>query len=355
MKELEGRIAEREERIAQAEERAKNLEGQLADVKRQLDEAWAKANENDNRARDNENRANDTADRLRQAEEMQKLAEDARLVAAAAAAESAERLRQAEQAAAVLMEERKNAEAKAHKAMEAALRERTLRDDLAKAELEANKVAADAWSQLGGVTKLLEQTVVQATGDQAELERVKDQLAQERDNAARAADEASGAQGCVPPAAEAEAEVAAWRPADATVAREDDFGAPLLVRTHLGGRIEAGDECVGYDLEAMAHLELDDALGGDAPPIVLVAKKTEHAPKASAVARRRRRRRHRDEGKAAPRGSRARIMPHGRRAGVARGEGTLSASRSRERGSEGNDETVWGFKWRRVSSMENPR
>ncbi len=120
----------------------------------------------------------------------------------------------------------------------------------------------------------------------------------------RAADEASGAQGCVPPAAEAEAEVAAWRPADATVAREDDFGAPLLVRTHLGGRIEAGDECVGYDLEAMAHLELDDALGGDAPPIVLVAKKTEHAPKASAVARRRRRRRHRDEGKAAPRGSR---------------------------------------------------
>ena len=38
-----------------------------------------------------------------------------------------------------------------------------------------------------------------------------------------------------------------------------------------------------------------------------------------------------------------------------RGEGTLSASRSRERGSEGNDESVWGFKWRRVSSMENHR
>ena len=37
------------------------------------------------------------------------------------------------------------------------------------------------------------------------------------------------------------------------------------------------------------------------------------------------------------------------------GEGTLSASRSRERGNEGNDESVWGFKWRRVSSMENHR
>jgi hypothetical protein len=41
-------------------------------------------------------------------------------------------------------------------AMAAALRERSLREELASAETHANKVAAEAWGQLGGVTKQLE-------------------------------------------------------------------------------------------------------------------------------------------------------------------------------------------------------
>ena len=46
--------------------------------------------------------------------------------------------------------------------------------------------------------------------------------------------------------------------ADATVARERDFGANDLthyLRTHLGGKLAAGDEAVGYDLESMTSID----------------------------------------------------------------------------------------------------
>ena len=81
--------------------------------------------------------------------------------------------------------------------------------------------------------------------------------------------------------------------ADATVARERDLGTndhTALIRTHLVGKLESGDEALGYDLESMTHVE--GAEGG--PPAILVEKKVERvkarARRAGAVARRRRRR-----------------------------------------------------------------
>lgn len=82
-----------------------------------------------------------------------------------------------------------------------------------------------------------------------------------------------------------------WVATDATVARERDFGAnddTAFVRTHLGGRLASGDEAFGYDLEAMAHVEEEDA-----PSVVLVEKKVDRkksrAKRGSGSARRRRR------------------------------------------------------------------
>ena len=74
-----------------------------------------------------------------------------------------------------------------------------------------------------------------------------------------------------------------WRPADATVARTRDFGAndiQHLVRTHLGGAIDAGDEALGYDLEGMTSI--DEAGESELPQAVLLVEK-KRPPKAAAT------------------------------------------------------------------------
>ena len=69
-----------------------------------------------------------------------------------------------------------------------------------------------------------------------------------------------------------------WAAAEATVARESDFGSNdevLSVRTHLGGVFEAGDEATGYDLVAMAYGIDDPRVNAGTlrlPEAVLVAK-----------------------------------------------------------------------------------
>ena len=80
--------------------------------------------------------------------------------------------------------------------------------------------------------------------------------------------------------------------ADATVARERDFGsndATHYIRTHLGGLLEAGDEAVGYDLDTMANLDYEGS--GASQSIFLVSKKKERerarAKRGSGAARRR--------------------------------------------------------------------
>ena len=85
---------------------------------------------------------------------------------------------------------------------------------------------------------------------------------------------------------------AGWLVTEATVARERDLGAndeTFFITTHLGGRLEAGDEALGYDLEAMTHLEAPET----APPAILLEKKAERkkarAKRGSAATRRRRR------------------------------------------------------------------
>lgn len=82
---------------------------------------------------------------------------------------------------------------------------------------------------------------------------------------------------------------------DATIARESDLGSndeTMLVRTHLAGSVEAGDEVVGYDLEAMTHLDaLGDVEAAEAPPAVLVSRKDDRQSarqrRGTAAARRR--------------------------------------------------------------------
>ena len=84
--------------------------------------------------------------------------------------------------------------------------------------------------------------------------------------------------------------------AEATVARERDFGAndiTHLVRTHLGRVIEAGDELVGYDLDGMTSI--GEASDAEAPQAVILLDKKKPrdkgsaAKRASGAARRRRR------------------------------------------------------------------
>ena len=65
-----------------------------------------------------------------------------------------------------------------------------------------------------------------------------------------------------------------WVHADATIARERDFGTndvTHFVRTHLGGLIDAGDEAVGYDVEGMTGLDEEEE--ADAPQGVILLEK----------------------------------------------------------------------------------
>ena len=66
-----------------------------------------------------------------------------------------------------------------------------------------------------------------------------------------------------------------WVHADATIARERDFGTndvTHFVRTHLGGLIDAGDEAVGYDVEGMTGLDEEEE-EADAPQGVILLEK----------------------------------------------------------------------------------
>mmetsp|Transcript_20350 Transcript_20350/g.60230 ORF Transcript_20350/g.60230 Transcript_20350/m.60230 type:complete len:577 (+) Transcript_20350:104-1834(+) len=71
-----------------------------------------------------------------------------------------------------------------------------------------------------------------------------------------------------------------WAAGEATVVRESDFGANdemLMLRTHLGALLAAGDEVIGYDLEAMSHAIDDARVDSGAlqlPEAVLVGKKS---------------------------------------------------------------------------------
>ena len=86
--------------------------------------------------------------------------------------------------------------------------------------------------------------------------------------------------------------------ADATVARERDFGVNDVthyLRTHLGGQLEAGDEASGYDLESMLAIDEEHPSEDLPQPIVLVEKrkpkgKSSHAKRGSGAARRRKKR-----------------------------------------------------------------
>ena len=83
--------------------------------------------------------------------------------------------------------------------------------------------------------------------------------------------------------------------ADATVAREADFGSndtTHYVRTHLGGVLEAGDEASGYDLEGLTSFGDDDDAADVPQAVILVEKKKlrqtgSHAKRGSGAARRR--------------------------------------------------------------------
>ena len=72
-------------------------------------------------------------------------------------------------------------------------------------------------------------------------------------------------------------EVLEWSAAEATVARNSDFGAnddTFLIRTHLGKQLEAGDEVMGYDLLSMPHLDIPNL----AQDVVLVSKARNEVP-----------------------------------------------------------------------------
>ena len=117
-------------------------------------------------------------------------------------------------------------------------------------------------------------------------------------------EEASGRRGATAAAPAASAlspastgAAASYVQAEATVARERDFGSndiTHLVRTHLGRVIEAGDELIGYDLDGMTSIgEAEDA---EAPQAVILLdkkktrdKKSSSAKRESGSARRRRR------------------------------------------------------------------
>lgn len=76
------------------------------------------------------------------------------------------------------------------------------------------------------------------------------------------------------------------RQADATVARERDFGAndiQHLLRTHLGGVLEAGDEALGYDLEGLTSIDEDGE--ADLPQAVILIGKKRPPQKSSRVTR----------------------------------------------------------------------
>lgn len=77
-----------------------------------------------------------------------------------------------------------------------------------------------------------------------------------------------------------------YLPADVTVARSADFGANdnvYYVRSHLGGVLQTGDLCLGYDLGSANFSEMSD-LGSyrnlDLPDVILVKKTYERKNRA---------------------------------------------------------------------------
>ena len=137
--------------------------------------------------------------------------------------------------------------------------------------------------------------------------------------------------------------------ADATVARESDFGAndcTFLVRTHLGGALEAGDEVMGYDVESMTHLD-DGEQTADAPPVLLVEKRRERAARAAKRGSGATRRRRRKEGGRGGDGGDTSSFVSGTTYQDAVTEWDLEAIDSLALGDDGDDESIalhslWG-------------